>query len=130
MSTVQLSVHVDEEVSLLVESEGVTSNASVTPLGDRRYRIDAVPMFVESFSYLDVVEAEVVDEHTLKVLRVSERSGWHVHTFLMPAKWRDIEQHRDLADEAVRRGGHWENLMGGVLFICMPPHCTDWPPSD
>ena len=80
----------DEEPLVEFPSEGVTVSVPLTPVGDRLYRLDGVPVFAESASFGDVIEAEQGEGGRLRFVRVAERGGWRTYDFVLPA--HKIEQ--------------------------------------
>lgn len=108
---------------MLVEfpAEGVTVSVPLTPVGDRLYRLDGVPVFAESAAFGDVIEAEPGDGGRVRFVRVAEPGGWRTFDYMFPAQRLDSEWARSLLAELTARGGHWERVLGGLLFVCVPP---------
>ena len=120
---VQMTVVFSGEENLLVEfpNEAVTVSVPYTRIGEGRFRLDGVPLGVESAGFKDVIEAEPAEEGRLRVRRVVESSGWRTYDFILPAYRIDSEWGQSLLRELEARGGHWERMFGGLLFICIPP---------
>jgi hypothetical protein len=102
-------------------AEGVTVSVPLTPVADRLYRLDGVPVFAESAAFGDVIEAEPADSGALRFVRVAEPGGWRTFDYMLPAYRLDGEWAQSLLAELTARGGHWERLFGGWLFVCVPP---------
>jgi hypothetical protein len=100
--------------------ESVTVGVPLTPVGDRLYRLDGVPVFTESASFGDVIEAEQGDGGKLRFVRVAERGGWRTYDFILPPHKIDSEWGQSLLAKLAARGGHWERVFGGLLFVCIP----------
>lgn len=122
-SEVELTIRVGDgsETAIEFPAEAVTASCPVTKLGERLFRLEGVPLFTESAGYQDVIEADEVAEGRIRFLRVAERSGWRTYDFIVPAHWIDSEWGRALLHELDARGGHWERVFGGLLFVCVPP---------
>jgi hypothetical protein len=110
--------------------ENLSVSVPVTRVGADLYRLDAVPVFVEGAGFRDVVEAESVGERRLRVRRVVERSGWRTFDFILPPSKIDAESGQALLRRFEELGGHWERVLGGLLFVCIPPGLdldpTEW----
>jgi len=102
-------------------AEGVTVSVPLTPVGDRMYRLDRVPVFAESASFGDVIEAEPGEGGRLRFVRIAEPGGWRTFNYILPAHKIDGEWGQTLLAEVTSRGGHWERVFGGLLFVCVPP---------
>jgi hypothetical protein len=111
----------DEEPLVEFPSEGVMVSVPLVQVGDRLYRLGGVPVFAESASFGDVIEAEQGEGGRLRFVRVAERGGWRTYDFILPAHKIDSEWGQSLLAELTKRGGHWERVFGGVLFLCIPP---------
>jgi hypothetical protein len=119
---VAVTVRFGDEGSLVeFPSEAVTVSVPLTLIGDRLYRLDGVPVFAESASFGDVIEADQGQCGKLRFVRVAERGGWRTYGFVLPAQKIDSEWGQSLLAELMARGGHWERLFGGLLFVCIPP---------
>lgn len=102
-------------------AEGVTVSVPLTPVGDRLYRLDGVPVFAASATFGDVIEAEPGDGGQLRFVRVAEPGGWRTFDYILPTYKLDGEWAQSLLAELMARGGHWERVFGGLLFVCIPP---------
>jgi hypothetical protein len=111
----------DEEPLLEFPSEGVTVSVPLTPVGDRLYRLDGVPVFAVSASFGDVIEAEQGEDGRLRFIRVAKHGGWRTYNFILPAHKIESELGQHMLAELAARGGHWERVFGGLLFVCIPP---------
>ena len=120
---VQLTMRFAGEEDSLVEfpAEGLTVSVPYTRVGEGLYRLDGVPVGVESAGYRDIIEAEVTEVGRLRFRRVAERSGWRTYDYILPPGRIDGEWGQLLLRELEARGGHWERVFGGLLFICLPP---------
>ena len=102
-------------------TEGVTVSVPLTAVGDGLYRLDGVPVLAESASFGDVIEADLLADGRLRFVRVAEPGGWRTFDYILPAYRIDSEWGQLLLAELTARGGHWERVLGGLLFVCVPP---------
>lgn len=117
----------DGETSIEFPAEGVTASATVTRVGEKLYRLETVPVMVESANFRDVIEAEVV-ESGLRFRRVAEKSNWRVFDFLLARDAIESERINGVLRRVEQIGGHWERVFGGCLFICLGPE-VEWNPT-
>lgn len=110
-----------DEAVIEFPDDHVTVSVPATPVGDRLYRLDGVPIFVESAAFGDVIEAEPSADGRLRFARVAEPGGWRTFDFILSPHNIDSENGRWLLRELEARGGHWELVFGGLLFVCVPP---------
>jgi hypothetical protein len=110
-----------EEPLVKFPAERITVSVPLTPVGDRLYRLDGVPLCAESAAFGDVIEAEPGEGGRLRFVRVAEPSGWQTYDFILPRHKIESEWGQSLLRELEERGGHWEVMLGGLLFVCIPP---------
>ena len=65
----------DDEPLVEFPSEGVTVSVPLSPVGDRLYRLDGAPIFAESASFGDVIEAEQGEGGTLRFVGLPSEAG-------------------------------------------------------
>ncbi len=123
-----LAISFDGETSIEFPAEGMTASATVTKVGVALYRLDSVPVMVDSVKFRDVIEADEVDGKTLRFRRVAQKSDWRVFDFLLARDDRESEKINRVLRRVEQLGGHWERVFGGCLFICLPPE-VDWNPT-
>jgi uncharacterized protein DUF4265 len=118
----------NNDVPVEFPDERVTVGVPVTRVGENLYRLDAIPVGVEQAGYRDVIEAEPVEGGKLRFRRVTERSGWKTYDFIPSAGKIQSEWGQSLLRRLEELGGHWEVILGGLLFI--PPGIdldpTEW----
>jgi hypothetical protein len=110
-----------EEPLVEFPAEALTVTVPLTAVGDRLYRLDGVPVGVASAAFGDVIEAEPSEGGRLRFLRVAEAGGWRTFDYLVSPHRIDSAWGQALFRELEARGGHWERICGGLLFICLPP---------
>jgi hypothetical protein len=76
---------------------------------------------VECASFGDVIEAIPSDGGRLRFVRIAEPGGWRTFEYLLPAAKIEGESGKRLLRELEARGGRWERVFGGVLFVSIPP---------
>ncbi|QEH32384.1 hypothetical protein OJF2_08540 [Aquisphaera giovannonii] len=118
-----VAIDVQTSDSPLVDfpGEGVAMPVAVEKVGDRLYRLIGVPVLAESASFGDVIEAEPVEGGGLRFVRVAEPGGWRTFLYALPAYKLDGAWAWALLEELTARGGHWEQVLFGLLFLCLPP---------
>ncbi len=109
-------------------SEGIATSAVVEALGGGQFRFRTVPLFVESASFLDIIEADVAADGTLIFKRVLKPSGWRVFSFVLSRDFISCGKLKPVLARAEQLGAYWERVFGGVLFVCVPPEVA-WDPS-
>lgn len=78
----------------------------------------------------DVIKAKQIDADTIRFVRVVERSNWRTYSYFLQ------EQHTDSADldwvpaKIEENGAKWGQLLGGFLFIYVPPESEYNPDTD
>lgn len=124
----QVEAAFDGETRIEFPAEGVTTTATVTKIGAALYRLDFVPVLIESVKFRDIIEADEIDGKTLRFRRVVQSSDWRVYDFILGKGHRNSERTNLVLRRVEQVGGHWERVCGGWLFICLPPD-VDWDPT-
>ena len=101
---------------------------SLERLGDNLYRVLCNTM-EEEFDFQDVIEAEPIDDNTIRFVRVAEPGNWRIHCFGLSKRVIESDSLRSFLERCVTRGIHWERLWGGILYLSVPPG-MDYDPSD
>lgn len=126
---IALTVRIGSDEPLVeFPSEGVTVSVPLTRVGDHLYRLAGVPFLVESAAFGDMIEVGPCEGGRLRFVRVFEPGGWRTFNYMLPAYKLDGEWAQSLLAELTARGGHWERVLGGLLFVCVPPG-SDLDPS-
>jgi len=118
-----------EQIQVEFPDDGMTATLAVTQVGDRQFRLESVPMMIDSASFRDVIEADRLDETTLRFVKVVEPSGWKVFEFYLLKERLESQEMRELLQRVKSTGGHWEQFLGGCLCICLPPG-DRWDPTE
>jgi hypothetical protein len=120
MDKTEVWVNGGKDVSLDFPEEGITTSTPLTQVGTNLYRLEAVPTFSDA-NYHDIVEGEWIDAETLRVRRVVQTSGWQTQVYILS---REVIAHGKVQQHLQRvlaMGGYWEQIFGGMLYICLPP---------
>jgi hypothetical protein len=119
----ELTIQFEGEEGFVIEfpTENVTVSVPYTRVGNDLYRLDGVPLWVESVGFGDIIEAEAVGDGRLRFRCVAERSGWRTYNYALPPGCIDSERGQTVLRELEDRGVSWEQVFGGLLFICIPP---------
>ena len=120
----------NDGVVMIFPEEDVAVSIPVTHVGGSLYRLEGIPLLVEGAGFRDVVEAEPIGDGKLRVRRVVESSGWRTFDFIVPPWKLDGDWGQALFRRLEELGGHWERVLGGLLFVCIPPGVdldpTEW----
>lgn len=108
--------------------EQVTVTLELTPAGPRLFRIESVPIMVEAASFGDVIEVDTGADGGLRFVRIAERGGWRTYDFMLPAEMIGSEHITTIQERVLSLGGHWEQVFGGILLLCLPP-LTNYDPT-
>jgi hypothetical protein len=119
----ELTVQFLGEEGFVIEfpAEGLAVSVPYTRVGDDLYQLDGIPLGVESAGFLDIIEAEAVGEGRLRFRCVAQRSGSRTHDYALPPGRIESEQGQTMLRELEDPGVYWEQVFGGLLFICVPP---------
>lgn len=112
------------DVAVEFPGEGLCISLPMTCVGPNLYRLDAVPFSSESAGYADIVEAAPAEDGGLRFVRVVQPSGWGTHSFILSREVIEGEAVQAVLRDVLDKGGYWEALFGGCLFICLPPGST------
>ena len=110
--------------------EEVTVDLAVTRVGKGLYRLDNVPFFVEAAGFGDVIEADRLVNGVLRFRRVVEKSKWKIYDYIMSQEGIASPAVKRVMERVTEVGGHWENVFGGCLVICLPSDCDYNPETD
>lgn len=126
-----VSFEFDSETAISVEfpDEQITATLELAQISSRLFQIKSVPFMIEAVSFGDVIEADTNTDGCLRFVRVAEKTGWRTYDFLLSAEMAESEHITAIQDRVLSLGGHWERVLGGVLFLCLPPN-SDYDPTD
>jgi len=121
-----------DDVSIEFSDESLTISANVSEVGPGLYRLETIPLFTETASFGDVIEAERRPDGTLRFKRVVTRSGWKQYEFLLSRA--DAESPSPelaaILDRVIDLVGYWERVsFWDYLFIFLPPS-VEWDPTE
>ena len=120
-------------VSLYIQYDSKDGRCTFGPnpleqLGDNLYRVLCNTM-EEEFDFMDVIETEPIDDNTIRFVRVAERGNWRVYCFGLSKRLIESDSLRSFLEQCETRKIHWERILGGLLFLSVPPD-MDYDPSD
>jgi hypothetical protein len=118
-----------DRIAIEFPDDGVTANIAVTQVGGRLFRLDSVPLLVESASFRDVIEADRLDEATLRFCTVVKASKWNVYDFFLLKERLESAEVQGVLKRVIDSGGYWEQFLGGCLYVCLPPGDA-WNPTE
>jgi len=116
-------------ISVEFPDEQVTATLELSPMGSQLYRIRSVPIMIEAASFGDIIEAVPGSDGSLRFVRVAERGGWRTYDFLLSTELMESKRITAVQEHVLSLGGHWEQVFGGVLLLCLPP-TTDYDPTE
>jgi hypothetical protein len=104
----------------------VFDDLTVTPLGDHRYRLEETPLGWEGPTMWrgDTIEAEALEDGTLRYLVTVERTSWLHHTWVLAREVVASDALSAFTDTVESEGGVWERAFGGLLIVHLPEGST------
>ena len=103
----------------------------VTVVGEGMFRLEEEPLLflaadraeeIELYPrYGDTVFAERIDSTTARYLGICERGHYKHHDFVLSEALARSSCLAEFLSKVVQDGGHWEQHMGGVFAIALPP---------
>ena len=118
------------QIDVNFEEEGVrANNMCLTQIGPNLYRLEETPVFIESVSYKDVIEADKQPDGSLLFCQVVQKSDLRTYDLILSKEIVASEELAIILDKVTALGGHWERIFGGCLFIYLPAN-TDYDPVD
>jgi hypothetical protein len=76
---------------------------------------------VEAAAFGDIGELAPSENGSLRFVRVAEQAGWRTFGYILSSSKIDSDSGQSLLKELEEKGEHWEQVFGGLLFICIPP---------
>ena len=118
----------------IVAGDKTAYEAQVTQLGPNIYKLDeelGLVLAAESEEdaerfprFGDIIETKVIPDGSLLFVRVIERGPFRHHQTALSRQLADSASLARLLDEVIAAGGHWQRILGGVLFISLPEGST------
>ena len=103
----------------------------VARVGKNEVRLDNVPFLLLDFiGYRDIIEVDENPDGSLTFVRLSQRSGWQTHNFVLSHQQADDPLFLEVCKRADAAGAHWERIFGGLVFVCVPPGSSFDPASE
>ncbi len=132
MADRSVSIRIAAGGETLVEfpAEHVAIRLDLVQVGPRLFRIGSVPIMVEAANFGDVIEVESRPGGSLRFTRVAEAGGWCTYDFVRSVELLRSPRITAIQDHVLSLGGYWEQVFGGVLFLCLPPTSNYDPTED
>jgi len=118
------------EITIEFLDEGLTVNMSVLSLGNNRYQLNEGLPLIESTTIYDIVEVEPLPDGSLSFRKVVKESGWQTYSFTVSKMTTESDSLRAILNKVEQNNGQWEQILGGFLFIYLPPNSAYDPTSD
>ena len=100
-------------------ADGIAVSLPLSPVGQCLYRIDGILVMTESAVFGDTVKTEPGTNGSLQFVRVAESGGWRTFDYILTPGKIDSEWEQLLLNALEERGGHWEQVFGGLLCVCI-----------
>ena len=110
------------DIQLFIPEEKVAESVTCTPLGERLFRLESLPFFLEGVAFGDTFEAEKTATG-LQLTRVVSRSGRRVLQILLTDYFRNSAALQAILGKVEENGGRWTQA-SGLLSISMPAEAT------
>jgi hypothetical protein len=93
---------------------------SLTPLGDRLYRLELSRLCALHPTMGDVIEADSLPDGTLRFRRIVKSAGFQRLEFVVNREVAESERLARFLDNVISMGGNWERNFGGWLVLFLP----------
>ena len=99
-----------------------------TQVGPNRYRLNEAVMLIEDVGIFDVIETELIDDSTIKFIRVSESAGWVKYSWAVPKHVAESSALANALTKIEQNDGRWDRVFGGLLTVYIAPE-SDYDPT-
>lgn len=96
----------------------------LTAVAPQTYRAEESSILGE-FSYGDLIEGELLSDGSLRLLEIVARSGLKTNEWILTKDMIESEGFRLILESVIELGGMWEQVLGGVLLVHLPPDVAD-----
>jgi hypothetical protein len=93
---------------------------SVQHIDENEYLLEESATFGD-VKWHDIVELAPISNDEYLFVKVLQKSGFNVCTFVLSKQVIESQDLKDLLDHVISIGGNWEIAYGGVLFTHLPP---------
>jgi len=93
---------------------------SLTPLGDRLYRLELSRLCASHPTMGDIIEADSLPDGALKFRRIIKSAGFQRLEFVVNREVAESERLGIFLDTVIGMGGQWERNFGGWLILFLP----------
>ena len=103
----------------------------VSQLSADIFCVEEVPVFfAEEFSYKDIVRLQKINADTYEFINVIQKSEYREYFFNIPSLKSEPVEIGSILKKVRMESGHWERIMGGLLFIYLPQESAYDPTGD
>ena len=111
------------ETHITFPSQDIVQTIDLMEMGTNQYRVvDAVSVLTEVVKFGDVIEVKHDTNGDLIFQRIIESSAWQSEVFMLSREISASDKLRTLLQQVENVGGHWEQVFGGALVVCLPPN--------
>jgi hypothetical protein len=107
-------------ISVEVQFRSGVEQLSLTPLGDRLYRLALSRLCASHPTMGDIIEADSLPDGRLRFRRIVKRAGFQRLEFLIHREVAESERLARFLDKVISLGGNWERNFGGWLVLFLP----------
>lgn len=116
-------------VTIVFPHLNLSGTFEVTRVGENEVRFDEVPFLMDDLiGFRDIVEVDEKPDGSLSFVRLTKRSDWQTHSFVLSKEQVDSPLIEEACKRAEIAGVHWVRIFGGLLFFCVPPG-SDFDPA-
>jgi hypothetical protein len=109
-----------EPINVEVQFRSGVEQLSLTPLGDRLYRLALSRLCASHPTMGDIIECDSLPGGRLKFRRIVKRAGFQRLEFLIHREVAESERLARFLDKVISMGGNWERNFGGWLVLFLP----------
>jgi hypothetical protein len=113
-----------EPINVEIHFRSASEQLTVTPLGDRIYRMEFGRLCASHPDNGDLIEADTLADGSLKFRRIVKRADFQRRGYLISKQTADSENFARLRESVIALGGRWELNFGGYLVLYLPPNVS------
>lgn len=107
-------------ISVEVQFRSGVEQLSLTPLGDRLYRLALSRLCASHPTMGDIIECDSLPDGRLKFRRIVKRAGFQRLEFLIHREVAESDKLALFLEKVISMGGNWERNFGGWLVLFLP----------
>jgi hypothetical protein len=109
-----------EPINVEVQFRSTSERLTLTPLGDRIYRMEFGRICGAHPDSGDLIEADQLPNGSLKFGRIVKRANFQKRGYLISKKTSESEGFAQLRERVIALGGRWELNFGGYFVLYLP----------